>query len=190
MNLEPIDTESIESSPELPIKEFLAREESEDKDKKDKKKKKEKTIWDRSFRKRRLKKPNRVAVLYLRNNGNAVPMEVEPRRGFFEIEGRTFHEDRDCIYRMVGENYPLAIIQEWSMLPIGTRRYYQSGDKESYVEYMQRKFAELQDHLLRGIRHAELVKLGERDKPKISGKAIVGLVIGLVILFAVGQAYL
>ncbi len=147
----------------------------EDKSKeKETKKKNKKHWWNGLFKEKRFDNPSRVAVIYLRNNGVAEPIELETKRGFFNFNNKTYHERRDCLYTTKKERIPLAIIPEWSMIPIGTKRW----DDQSMLE----KFSELQDHLLRGIRHAELVKMGEKDVGKIDAKKAIG--IGLIVLVA------
>lgn len=136
-----------------------------------------KSLFERLFKKSQLKKPNKVAVIYLRNNGSAEPMEVESRKGFFSIENKTFHERRDCVYTLSKERLPLAIIKEWDIFPIGTKRW----DDEP----MREKFAELQDHTLRGIRHAELVKMGDTDKKQINMKQAILIIIAIVVVVAI-----
>ncbi len=152
-----------------------------DKSESKKKKKSKEGIWIKPFSKKKMKKPTAVAVIYLRDNGKADLMELETKHGFFSINKKTYHQDRDCIFRLK-EGYPLAIIPEWSLIPYGTKRWH---DKS-----MLEKFAELQDHALRGIRHAELVKMGERDTPKISGKAIVGFIILGIIAMVLVSSYI
>lgn len=150
--------------------------------KEDKKKKKKKSIWDKAFNKNKLKKPNRVAVIFLRNNGIAERLEEEVRHGFFNIYGKTYHEDLACIFRFK-DGTPFALIPQWSLLPYGTKQWH---DKP-----MLEKFAELQDHTIKGIRHAELVRMGgEKDKKPISGKAIVGGIVLLIVIVAVVANYI
>jgi len=139
---------------------------------------KKKTLWDKMFRKSRLKKPNTTAVIYLRKNGIAEPMEVELRKGFFNIYGKTYHEDRDCIYRLGKEKYPLAIIPEWNVVPI--------GKEEWDLKDMQEKFSTLQDHVMKGIRHAERVRMGEKEPMRMNGKALI--TIGIMVI--IGIAFL
>ncbi len=134
-------------------------------------------IWQKLFKKDIVKK-GKTAVLYLRNNGIAEPMEVESKKGFFNIKGKTYHEDRDCTYTITKDRIPLAIIPEWSMIPYGLKKWH---DK-SLIE----KFSELEDHLLRGIRHAELVKMGDKENIKLNTKAMV--VIGIIVI--IGIAFL
>ena len=146
------------------------------------KKKKDKSLWGRAFNANKLKKPNKVAVLYLKNNGKAVPLELEVRDGFFHIEGKIYHENRDCMFAITRERIPLAIIQEWSLVPIGTKDW---DDKD-----IKEKFTEVQDHALKAIRHAEAVRMGFNEKPAISPKAIILGLIALVIAGAVIYPYI
>ncbi len=138
-------------------------------------KKKEKTsFWDRVFNKKRLKRPDTVAVLFLRKNGVAEPMEVPIKHGFFSIYGKTYHEERDCIYRLGRDKYPLAMIPEWNVVPIGKKEW---EDKP-----MQEKFHTLEDHVMKGIRHAEKARTGEVSDRKLDAKSII--VIGIVVIVA------
>lgn len=141
---------------------------------------KQKKVWGKMFSKSKLKRSNAVAVVYLRRNGSAEPMVVESKRGFFNINNKTYHEDKDCVYRIkVGkEVYPLAMIPEWNVIPIGREEW---DDKP-----MQEKFHTLQDHVMKGIRHAERVRMGEKEPVQFNGKAIVGI----IILVVIGGAFL
>ncbi len=145
-------------------------------DEKNKEKKKD-TFWTKAFNISKLKKPNKVAVIYLRNNGRAQTMELQPKDGFFSIDGKTYHEDRDCTYSLGKSRIPLAIIPEWSLLPVGTKDW---DDKS-----LREKFTQLEEHVLKGIRHAELVRSNERDGPKINAKAVVGFIVLAIIVVGV-----
>ncbi len=146
-------------------------------------KKKKKGLWDKIFNKNKLKKPNKVAVLYLRVNGKAEPMEVESKNGFFSINGKTYHENRDCAYLLGKEKHPLALIPEGNVTPLGKKSW---EDKA-----MQEKFAILQDHVMKGIRHAERVRMGERGGDiKFNAKTAVGLGIVAIIVIAVIMSYI
>ena len=120
-------------------------------------------------------------MIYLRNNGIAEPMEVIAKKGFFTINNKTYHEKRDCIYTVTKDRIPLAIIKEWDIFPIGTKKW----DDES----MREKFSELEDHTLRGIRFAELVKMGDSDKPKLNMKQIILIVLGIILVLAIVIGY-
>ena len=166
---------------ELELEERDTRREERNKPK-DKTKKK-KGLWDKIFNKNKLKKPNKVAVLYLRVNGKAEPMEVESNNGFFNINGRTYHENRDCVYLLGKEKYPLALIPEGNVLPLGRKSW---EDKD-----MQEKFSILQDHVMKGIRHAERVRMGEKGRDiKFNAKTAIGIGILAIIGLAVIMSYI
>ena len=160
----------------------------EDKDKKkskkDKKKDEDKTLWKKTFNKNRLKKPNKVAVIYLRENGIAEPMELAvDNKGFFNINGKVYHEDRDCTYLLGKDKHPFAIIPEWSVVPIGRKSWYDQP--------MQKIFCVLQDHVMKGIRHAERVRTGEKGEGlKLNAKQIILYIILGIIVIAVLMNYL
>lgn len=145
-------------------------------------KKPKKKFWDRVWRKNKLKKTNTVAVLFLRENGIAEPMEIESNQGFYSINGKTYHEDRDCIYTMGKERFPLAIIPEWNVIPIGRKEW---EDKD-----IQTKFSTLQDHVMKGIRHAERVRMGEREEGKFNTKTIIVIGVVVIVVIAVIVGYM
>lgn len=142
----------------------------------DKKKKKKKGLWGKMWKIKKLEKRNNVAVLYLRENGTAEPMEVVSKHGFFNINGKTYHERRDCIYTINKERFPLAIIPEWSVTPLGNKSWYDKRPQEI--------ISILQDHCMNGIRHSERVRAGEnRDGSKLNLKNII--VIGIIVIVAI-----
>ncbi len=142
------------------------------------KKEAKKKWWNKAFpNKDKFKKPNKVAVLYLRENGNAEPMDIDVKDGFYNVEGKTYHERSDCIYTVGKERIPLAIIPEKNMTPIGTKGWQDKG--------MQEKYSELQDHLLKGIRNAELVKMGDGPGVNPNLKKWIAGGLGVIILLAI-----
>jgi len=141
----------------------------------ERKEKKKSTIWERMFRKNKLKKPNKVAVIYLRRNGVAEPIEVESENGFFNINNKTYHEDRDCIWRLGKDKYPFAMIPEWNVTPIGRKEWEDKG--------MQEKFHTLEDHVMKGIRHAERVRVEGQGQMRINPKTMV--VLGILAIVAI-----
>lgn len=147
-----------------------------------KQKKKDKTFFEKTFNKNKLKKPKMVAVVYLRNNGMADVMEIESKRGFFNINNRNYHERRDCTYTVTKDRIPLCIIQEDDIIPIGTKIW---NDKE-----FREKCAELQDHVLTGIRHAEQVKTEGRENKPLNMKAVIVWGIVIVVGFAILRPYI
>lgn len=159
-----------------PLPESLPQEPAKDSNLE--KKVKKQTWFQNLFRKERFKKPNKVAIIFLRKNGTAEPMEKETRNGCFEIGGQTYHERRDCTYFFGKHRIPLAVIPEGGFIPFGTLKWYERT--------MLEKFHEAQDHLLRGIRHAELVRVGgmgvNPNVKKMIGLGLLILVV-LVVLF-------
>ncbi len=161
--------EANDSTPKVPVVSEIEEKKS---------RKKNQTWWEKTFDKKKFKKSSKVAVIYLRNNGNVDLMETETRNGFFNVNGKPYHEDRDCVYRISKDKIPLLIIREWDIIPLGTKKW----DDEP----MREKFAELEQHVLKGIRVAELVKSGGGIEGKFTTKQIIlwGLVllVGAVIL--------
>ncbi len=151
---------------------------------KEKKKPEEKTLWGKIFNKNKLKKTNKVAVIYLRENGIAEPMEKEvDSKGFFNINGKVYHEDRDCTYLLGKDKHPFALIAEWSVVPIGRKSWYDQP--------MQKIFCVLQDHVMKGIRHAERVRSGEKgDGLRLNAKQVILYVILGIIGLAVLMNYI
>ncbi len=143
-----------------------------------KKKDKKKEWWSKHFNKDKFKKPNRVGVIYLRNNGNVDLTEVETRNGQFTVNGKGYHEDRHCVYTLTKDRIPLMIVREWDMIALGTKKW----DDEPMLE----KFAELEQHVLKGIRQAELVKMGGGIESKLTPKQMIlwGLaaLVGVILL--------
>ena len=175
MKLNKIDINDMKKAmPQPPV---AIPEHKEDKPKK----KKKNGFWDKVWGEGKLKKPKTVAIMYLRNDGTAEPMEIQSKDGFFNIYGKTYHENRDCIWSITKKRTPLAIIPEWSLIPLGTQRW----ENKSMLE----KFAELQDHTLRGIRHAEFVRMGGDKGLNLNAKAVIGFIILAIIGIAIAAQY-
>jgi len=149
--------------------------------KEEKKEKKSKSLFEKWFKQSKLKKPDTVAVVYLRNNGQAEMMECQVKRGFFNIDGITYHSRRDCTYTESKERKPVAIIREGYLTPIGT------SDWEEKT--IQEKCAELQDHAIKGIKNAELVRMGDKDQKKLNAKTAIGIAIAIIIVVAIIYGY-
>ncbi len=131
--------------------------------------KKQKGIWFKFFNSKKLKDPDKVAILFLKNNGIAVPMEIAPKKGVFNINNRSYHERRDCVYTIIAKDktrFPLAVIPEWASTPLGTQKWYDQD--------LQTIFGELQDHTLKGIRNAELVRAGDKERGDMNAKKMIG----------------
>lgn len=169
----------------LKVAEIAAKEQNlEGKVKEKPKEKKSKTLFEKLFKKKKLDKPQMVAVVYLRNNRTAEPMEIESKNGMFMIGGKSYNVNQECIWvTSTKERYPLAVIREDSINPEASDEW---NDRP-----IQQKFAEFQDHVIKAIRHAELVREGYKDqKMNLSTKQIIGYIIGGIILVAVVANYI
>ncbi len=170
----------VEFIPEVPIKEEepTPKELIVQPNKKDKKKKKDSKWWSKTFNKDKFKKTNKVGIVYLRNNRNADLMELETRNGFFSIEGNQYNEDRDCVYTVTKDRIPLLIIREWDLIPLGTKKW-EDDD-------MREKFSQLSQHVIKGIKNAELVRSGGGIDSKLTPKQLIlwGLaaLVGVIII--------
>ena len=105
-------------------------------------------------------------------------MELETVNGFFNVDGKPYNEDRDCVYTITKDRIPLLIVREWDIIPLGTKKW----DDDP----MREKFSELSQHLLRGIKNAEFVRTGGGFDGKLTPKQLIlwGLValVGVIII--------
>lgn len=139
-------------------------------------KKEKETWWSKRFNKNKLKKGSKVAIIYLRSNGNVDLLQKEVKNGFFTVNNETYHEDKDCIYTLTKDRLPVMIQREWDLVPLGTKKW-EDDD-------MREKFRSLETHVLKGIRSAELVRTGgEKDSGTITVKqAILYGILGVVLV--------
>ncbi len=180
--VKPVEEKPVEEQPVEPVVYEVKKEPERDPvgDKKIEKgivTSEKKGLWSKLFNRKRSIKPGRLAVLFLRNNGNAETLDVPVKDGMFSLYGNTYHEKTDCIYTMGKDRIPLAVLEEWSMFPIGTRIY---EDQD-----IRRKSSQLQEHLMKGIRHAEKVRLeGGAGMGPLNMKQVIlwGIIILVVIV--------
>jgi hypothetical protein len=143
--------------------------------------KESKSFWSKIFKKEKVKKPESVAILYLRNNRNAEAMYLIPKDGMFDINGKKYHQRKDCIYSITKDKIPLAIIPEDGLIPIGTSEY--------NTLPIETKLSELQNHAINAIRNAELVKM-EGGESKMNMKMVIIIVIVAIVGFALLKNYI
>jgi len=157
----------------------LVKKEKENPFVKEKEDKKNETFWGGIFRKKNLKRPESMAILYLRKNGVAEPMYLTPKNEMFNIGGKVYHQRKDCKYLITKDKIPLAIIPEEGFIPTGNEEYYKDLD-------MQKRCSEHQDFAIKAIRHAELVRMGYDDKKtgKFNPKVAIAIVIIAIIVYA------
>ncbi len=103
---------------------------------KPKKKKKDKEFDLPGKVKTKLKKlamKNKLLIIILRTNRAAHPIVADIKNGFVFIEGIPHNCSTDFIYLWKGK-YPMIVLPEWDLNPIGTKEYYESieGGRISY----------------------------------------------------------
>lgn len=152
------------------------------------KKKEKNSFINRMFNKKKLQKPQIVAVLYVRKNGTAQPFETEAKKGFFSIDDRTYHIDKDCRFNLIigKERIPFFMQFEDGLTPMPNSEYYENVKT---LDEFKDKVAEAQNMAIRAIRHAELVRAEGADKPKINPKVAIGIAIVIIIGLAIFRSY-
>ena len=155
-----------------------SKEKEEEKKGEKKKKKPKRGLFERSFNSERLKKNSKVAVVYLMNNRLADFKEMEAINGEFVINGNKYHTDRDCIYATKKNRIPMAIIREWDLIPLGTKQWEDEG--------VRKQFAQLERHVLQGIKNAELYKVSGQGNvnPNLKKYILMGIaaIVGIAVL--------
>ena len=120
-----------------------------------------------------------VVVLFLRESGMGEIKHVKPENGMFIIEGHYYHISGSCIFNIGSKRIPLAIIPEWSFIPVS---------KKAYYDQLEGKSQEPQKLIIKSMENAEIVRINQEENPakkKMDPKIVV---IGLIIL--VGLIYL
>lgn len=124
-----------------------------------------------------------VAVLYLRESGIAELKYVKPNNGMFIVDGRYYHIVESCSYSIGKKRIPLAIIPEWSFIPVS---------KKEYEIILGAKYQDAQMLIIKSLENAEIVKIqqeGDHKKPADS-KLIIGILIAAVIgLFVLNKIF-
>lgn len=139
-------------------------------------KNKKKSIWASMWPRRKLEKPQKVAVLYLRLNGSAEDRIEDTRKGFFEIDGKTYHVQRDCQFRMGKDRIPLAVIEEEGLIPRGNHEFYKKLQQDQAFQKMVAKY---QNDCITAIKNAELVRSLE-DKAGSGFNIKVAIALGIL----------
>lgn len=138
-------------------------------------------LWAKISDKNKLKKPGEILVLYGRENGELEPMVMQPKNGFFNIDGHSYHERKDCVFRITKDKIPVAIIMSWKLYPVGTKGYDDIPEEQ--------RLQEMQYHVVKAISNAELVRMGEGTGKKLNAKWVMIVVVGLIIAFAFLKNY-
>ncbi len=116
-----------------------------------------------------------VAVLYLRESGIGELKYVKPENGMFIVSGRYYHITDSCIYTLGKKRVPLAVIPEWSFVPLS---------KKEYETILGSKYQDAQLLIIKSLENAEIVKIHQDGNPK--GKADSKIIIWIIIAGVVG----
>lgn len=140
----------------------------------------EKQVFDLSKREYKIREDGKkisqgeVCILYLRESGIGEFKYVRPDNGMFIIQGRYYHINHSCIYNVGKKRVPLAIIPEWSFIPLS---------KKEYEIVLGSQYQEAQMLIIKSLENAEVVKIQQETQPskKADGKLIIWIIIIAVI---------
>jgi len=140
----------------------------------------EKSIYDLSKKDFKIKEDRRkikegeVCILYLRESGIAEIKYVKPENGMFIVEGMYYHIVEACNYSLGPKRIPLAVIPEWSFIPISRKTHW---DKLGGIP------ASAQKLIIKSLESAEIVKIRQENEPakKADGKLVIGILVAAVI---------
>lgn len=124
-----------------------------------------------------------VAVLMLRESSVGDLKYVKPSNGMFIVEGRYYHIIDACNFNIGKKRIPLAVIPEWSFIPLS---------KKEYEVKLGAKYQDAQQLIIKSLENAEIVKINQETAPKgqANGKLIIGIVIAAVIgLFFINKYF-
>jgi len=140
-------------------------------------KKEDISFWGKLFKKNKFKKDGTVAVQLLHPQGDATLHYIETDKdGSFKIEDEQYHINEHCVYRLKikKDYYPLCILPTWTMIPIGTKAWFELSQ--------ERRGHELERIILNAIKKEERVKMDDgKKKGKMSAKTI-WIVIAVIVI--------
>jgi adenine/guanine phosphoribosyltransferase-like PRPP-binding protein len=117
-------------------------------------------------------KKSKIIIVLLKTNRTIDFIVGQLVNGMVFVNGTPHEASVDFVF--VYKNVPLLVIPEWSLSPIGTKDYYEAK-KEG-------KSAEPSTIILRAIESKEAMQI---DKPKLSGKALIWILLGVAVLVGV-----
>ena len=115
-----------------------------------------------------------VAVLYLTSSGIGQLKYVKPENGMYIVEGRYYHVIGSCNYSLGKKRIPLAVIPEWSFVPLS---------KKDFEVKMGAKYQDAQGLIIKSLENAEIVKINQDLMPKKApnAKLIIWIIIAAVV---------
>lgn len=116
-----------------------------------------------------LAKKQKVLVCLLGTNRSAKFITATVKDEMIWINGIMHQCTMDFVYLMDGK-WPMVVLPEWSLVPIGTKDYYDKYDANTASAAAERI-------IIRAIESAEVM-----DKKKLSGKTIIWMLIGAAVV--------
>ena len=115
-----------------------------------------------------------IAVLFMRESGLYELKYVRPENGMFIVQGRYYHIVGSCNGIVGKKRIPLAVIPEWSFIPLS---------KKEYEVKLGSKYQEAQSLIIKSLENAEIVKINQDVAPKHNpnSKLIVGIIIAAIV---------
>lgn len=126
------------------------------------------TFWGKIFKKNKVNKEGKVALILLHPHGDATTQYQDVEKdGSFKVGNEQYYLNEHCIYRLrvKRESIPLCILPTWTMIPLGTKAWFELTQ--------ERRGMELSRMILNAIKKEEAIKMEDgKKKGKMSAKTI------------------
>lgn len=116
-----------------------------------------------------------VAILYLRNSGYGEFKYVKPENNMFVINNKYYHQKSSCVYTIGKKRTPMAVIPEWSFIPI---------TRNEHGELLGIDIQEAQTQAIKAMETVEIVRRGD-DGDKKKGKSADAKTIIIIVIVAI-----
>ena len=116
-------------------------------------------------------KKNRVVVLMLKTNRDIEYSIVDIVSGFVKVKDYYYNARADCVWRDNMTKLPMLVLREWDMQPVGTKDFEQVVKEGRYTSPQK---------VL--INFLEMHKFVDTAKKQISGKMVIFIIIGIVVV--------
>lgn len=122
---------------------------------------------------KKLAKKNKVQVLLLQENKNIKPTIGEIKEGMLFVGDKIHDGSADIVWLWNGK-FPTTIVKEWDLKPLTPTQLYEETLRDKSIAYPQ-------TIMIRAMELKEVLQKGS----KLSGKMLIWLLIGGVIVFYV-----
>jgi len=116
-------------------------------------------------------KKNKVIVQLLKSNRYVEYHIADIVQGFVKVNDRYYDARADCIYLEQKDRMPMLIVQEWNLEPIATKEYDEIKKAGKGTDAQQVIIRFMEQH-----------KYIDQQKKGLSGKALIFVLIGAVIV--------